>query len=97
VVARDPVPAPGREGGAGDQPGIDVTEAEVTLAELEDLLFEELELPFLRPMDKEQMGGRDVRFNDVRRKGLSANIDRKRTILENLKRNARGGRPFIGG
>ena len=97
VVARDPAPSPGREGGAGDQPGIDVTEAEVTLAELEDLLFEELELPFLRPMDKERMGGRDVRFNDIRRKGLSANIDRKRTILENLKRNARSGRPFIGG
>jgi len=89
VVARDPAPAAsGKDGGAGDMPGIDVTEAEVSV---------ELELPFLRPLNKERLGARDIRFNDVRRKGLSANIDRKRTILENLKRNARGGRPFIGG
>ena len=98
VVARDPAPAAsGKDGGAGDMPGIDVTEAEVSVDAVEDKLYEELELPFLRPLNKERLGARDIRFNDVRRKGLSANIDRKRTILENLKRNARGGRPFIGG
>lgn len=37
----------------------------------------------------------DIRFNDVRKKGLSSNIDKKRTILETLKRNAMQGKPGI--
>jgi sporulation protein YhbH len=30
----------------------------------------------------------DIRFNDVRKKGLMGNIDKKRTLLEAIKRNA---------
>jgi uncharacterized sporulation protein YeaH/YhbH (DUF444 family) len=97
VLGRDPAPAqPGKDDGAGDQPGLDVAEAEISVAELEQLLFEELELPFLRPRDRELVDSQDIRFHDIRRKGLSSNIDRKRTLLENLKRNARDGRPAIG-
>jgi uncharacterized protein len=37
----------------------------------------------------------DVIFQDVRRKGISSNLDKKRTILENLRRNANTGNPGI--
>ena len=36
---------PGKGDKAGDQPGADIVEAEVDLEELEDMLFQELELP----------------------------------------------------
>jgi len=97
VLGTDPASANGKGEGAGDQPGDDVVEAEISIAELENLLFEELELPYLKRKEKEQIEVKDVRFNDVRRKGIMSNIDKKRTILENLRRNSRDGRPEIAG
>jgi len=96
VLGTEPAPRGGK-GGAGDQPGDDVVEAEISIAELETMLFEELELPYMKRKEKEQIEVRDVRFTDVRRKGILSNIDKKRTILENLRRNARDGRPEIAG
>lgn len=97
VVARDPN---GKEGSgkgkkAGDQPGEDYYEAEVSLAELEESLFKELELPNLEEKDQAEIVTEDVEFNDVRKKGLMGNVDKKRTILTALKRNARDGNPGI--
>ncbi len=97
ILGTDPASANGKGEGAGDQPGDDVVEAEISIAELENLLFEELELPYLKRKEKEQIEVKDVRFNDVRRKGIMSNIDKKRTILENLRRNSRDGRPEIAG
>lgn len=97
VIGADPAFGGGKGEGAGDQPGADVVEAEISIAELEDMLFEELELPFMESKSKDQMTVQDVRFNDVRRKGIFSNIDKKRTILENLRRNARRGHPEIAG
>ncbi|TJY41527.1 sporulation protein YhbH [Cohnella pontilimi] len=97
VLGTDPPSKAGKGEGAGDQPGDDVVEAEISIAELESMLFEELELPYLKRKDKDQIEVRDVRFNDVRRKGILSNIDKKRTILENLRRNAREGHPEIAG
>lgn len=97
VLGTDPASSAGKGEGAGDQPGDDVVEAEISIAELENLLFEELELPYLKRKEKEQIEMQDVRFNDVRRKGIMSNIDKKRTILENLRRNSREGHPGIAG
>jgi hypothetical protein len=97
VIGTDPAPRSGSGEGAGDQPGDDVVEAEISIAELENMLFEELELPYLKRKDQDRIEIRDVRFNDVRKKGILSNIDKKRTILENLRRNAREGRPEISG
>src|SRR5690606_1202847 len=72
----------GKGEGAGDQPGEDIVEAEITLAELEAMLFEELELPFLKQKDKDQLEAKEIRFNDIRKKGIMSNIDKKRTIIE---------------
>lgn len=98
VIGVDPNAKKGGKGeGAGDKPGDDVVEAEITLEEVESMLFAELELPFLRPKEKDQLETKEIRFNDIRKKGIMSNIDKKRTILENLRRNAKGGRPGIHG
>jgi len=97
VIGVEPGASGGPGEGAGDQPGEDVIEAEVTLEEIETMLFAELELPFLSPKDKNRLETKDIRFNDIRKKGLSSNIDKKRTILENLRRNALSGKPGIHG
>lgn len=98
VVARDRgkgEPGPGKGQGAGDQPGADYYEAEVSVEELEDILFKELELPRLKPKAEENIITHDIRFNDVRKKGLMGNIDKKRTILEAIRRNALKGKPGL--
>jgi len=99
VVGVDPSSAagPGQGEGAGDQPGDDYYEAEINLEELENMLFEELELPDLKEKQKNRRPSREIVFNDVRKKGLMSNIDKKRTILENLRRNAANGYPGIRG
>lgn len=86
---------PGRGEQAGDQPGIDYYEAEVNLEELESLLFEDLELPNLKPKSAQNIDVTDITFNDIRKKGIQTNIDKKRTILEAIKRNAREGQTSL--
>jgi len=93
VVAKDGEPAdgPGKGQGAGDQPGVDYYEAEITVEELETMLFAELELPNLRPKDDQTIIVEETRFNDVRKKGLMGNIDKRRTLLSAIRRNALAG------
>ncbi|MBU9713174.1 sporulation protein YhbH [Evansella tamaricis] len=98
VVAQDGTPdkkGAGKGEGAGDQPGEDYYEAEVSLAELENLLFQELELPYLVQKEQDNIVVEDIEFNDIRKKGLMGNIDKRRTILEAVKRNAMEGRPGV--
>lgn len=96
VLGREPAQAsPGKGEKAGDQPGQDTVEAEVDLEDLEDILFGELELPNLKPKDKDELETHSIVFNDIRKKGMMSNIDKKRTLLENLRRNANAGRPGI--
>ncbi|MFZ5823621.1 MAG: DUF444 family protein [Bacillota bacterium] len=85
-------------GGAqpGNEPGIDYYEAEVTVDELAELIFEDLGLPDLKPKSTQEIPTEEVKFTEVRKKGPMANLDRKRTIMENLKRNARLGIPGFG-
>lgn len=97
VLGVDPSPASGsgKGEGAGDQPGSDYYEAEINLEELEAMLFEELELPNLQDKEKHQLSAKQVQFNDIRKKGVMSNLDKKRTLLENLRRNANAGEPGI--
>ncbi|MCA0989235.1 sporulation protein YhbH [Guptibacillus algicola] len=99
VVARDgsgeKKPGGGAGEGAGDKPGDDYYEAEVSLMELQEILFKELELPNLREKETAEVVKKKVEFNDIRKTGLMGNIDKKRTILSAYKRNAIEGRPGI--
>lgn len=80
----------GKGPGAGEEAGEDYFEAEVDVEQLQDLLFAELELPNL---EKEKKKGfimdQSFEFTDIRKKGIMGNIDKKRTILESMKRNHR--------
>jgi uncharacterized protein len=72
---------------AGNRPGIDYYETDVTLDELIDLMFEDLELPHLerkrlRDMEVEQQ----YRRKGYRKKGIRVRLDKKRTALSRVKR-----------
>jgi hypothetical protein len=96
VLGRDqPSAGPGQGPGAGDQPGEDYYEAEVSVDELEEMLFSEMELPNLKQKEPENVIVEDIQFRDVRKKGLMGNIDKKRTIMEAIKRNALKGKPGL--
>lgn len=88
--------APGRGPGAGEQPGVDYYEAEITIDELAQLVFEDLGLPNLEPKRLQELEADTVRFTDIRKSGPFANLDKKRTIRENIKRNAQAGSPRVG-
>ncbi|MDQ7850935.1 MAG: DUF444 family protein, partial [Armatimonadota bacterium] len=87
----------GKGKGAGGEPGIDYYEAELSVDELAELIFEDLGLPDLRPKATQEIPTESVRFTDIRRTGPMANLDKRRTIMENLKRNALHGEPALGG
>src|SRR5919202_1365374 len=101
VIAREGQgqgPGPGRGAGpAGQEAGAEYYEAEVDIAELAALIFEDLQLPFLEDKAKKAVPAKTTRFNEIRRTGVFSNLDKRRMILENIKRNAReGGGPRFG-
>ncbi|RIK39729.1 MAG: sporulation protein YhbH [Chloroflexi bacterium] len=81
---------------AGDQPGVDFYEAEITFDELAALVFEDLSLPNLEERRVRELPAETVRFTDIRRSGPFSNLDKRRTIRENLRRNALQGRRGFG-
>src|SRR5438270_9609178 len=91
VVAQDPRPGKGKKGEAGKEAGQDYYEAEITMEELAAMIFEDLGLPNLEQKRQQELQTEAVRFTDVRKKGPLTNLDKKRTIMENLKRNAAKG------
>lgn len=81
----------GKEGGqsqqAGDRPGVDYYETDVTLDELIEIMFEDLELPYLdrkhlREIEVEQQ----FRRKGYRKKGIRVRLDKRRTARSRLKR-----------
>lgn len=84
------------QGQAGDQPGVDYYEAEVNVDELAQLIFEDLGLPNLEEKKNQQLEADSVQFKDIRKAGILANLDKRRTIMENIKRNARKGEAKFG-
>lgn len=96
VIARDgsaDQKGPGKGQGAGDQAGEDYYEAEVSLMEIEEVLFKQLELPNLKRKEEQEQTIEKIEFNDIRKTGLMGNIDKKRTMMSAFKRNAMNGSP----
>lgn len=90
ILGRDSArPGKGQGSGAGEEPGVDVYEADVTYEDIAAILFEELKLPNLDDKKQPLISHDRPEFNDIRKKGLMANIDKKRTLLESIKRQAR--------
>ena len=84
------------QGPAGEQPGVDYYEAEVSVDEIAALIFADLELPNLQEKRLQEIESPAIRFTDIRKIGAMSNLDKRRTLLENLKRNASAGSPTVG-
>lgn len=97
VLAREVYYGRGKGKKAGEQPGKDYLEADITIDELSDLVFEDLELPNLERKAKSRILSNSVEFKGIRKKGARGNIDRKRTIMANIKRNALAGKQGLFG
>jgi len=99
VVARDgnsgSGKAPGKGKKVGDVAGEDYYEAEVNIEDVQNMLFKELELPNLQQKEMAEITKEKIEFNDIRKKGLMGNIDKKRTILTAIRRNAMKGKAQI--
>ena len=86
---------PGKGKGAGDEPGIDYYEAEITVDELSTIVFEDLGLPNLQRKQSQEIEADTVRYDQIRKHGIMSNLDKRRTIVENIRRNALHGQPAI--
>lgn len=76
--------APGQ---AGDQPGTDYYETEITMEELVDIMFEDLELPALEQKKLREVPVESERKRKgFRRVGIRAHMDKKRTAINRIKR-----------
>ncbi len=93
VLGRSGEGAAGSGKEAGQQPGVDYYEAEITVDELITLAFEDLMLPNLQDKGKQTLKAPSVRFSTLRRTGPQANLDKRRTLIEAYKRAAREGTP----
>src|SRR5690625_1393571 len=78
---------------AGDTPGVDYYEAEVDFETIEEAFFSQLELPNLKQKEMDNITTESIEFNDIRKQGLTGNIDKKRTMLAAYLRNALEGSP----
>ena len=93
ILGRAPQEGEGTGREAGQEPGVDFYEAELTLEELTALVFEDLHLPNLEERGIKQIMSEHTDFNQITKRGITSNLDRKRTLLEAYKRNAREGKP----
>jgi uncharacterized protein len=89
VIAREGQGQGQGAGQGGQSGGEEYYEAEVNIDEIAALIFEDLQLPFLEEKAKKAVQSKTTRFNEIRRTGVMANLDKRRMILENIKRNAR--------
>jgi hypothetical protein len=81
----------------GDKEGEAVFDAEVTIDEIVDILLEELDLPWMEPNKSSAIEVETEDLSSIEKKGILPNIDIKKTLFENLKRNAAKGNAKIAG
>src|SRR5215471_16215955 len=89
VIAREGQGQGSGQGQAGAGPGQDYYEADVNIDEIAALIFEDLQLPYLQEKAKQAVKSKTTKFTEIRRTGVIANLDKRRMILENIRRNAR--------
>ncbi|MBI2349997.1 MAG: sporulation protein YhbH, partial [Deltaproteobacteria bacterium] len=77
----------GQERRAGDQPGVDYYETDVTLEELIEIMFEDLQLPYLeRKHLREIEVAQQYKRKGYRKKGIRVRLDKRRTARSRVKR-----------
>jgi predicted Ser/Thr protein kinase len=76
-----------KPGQAGNQPGVDYYETDVTLEELIEIMFEDLSLPDLeRKKLREIIVERQNRHKGYRTVGIRVRLDKRRTVKEKTRR-----------
>jgi sporulation protein YhbH len=74
-------------GDAGDTPGVDAFETDITLSELVDIMFEDLELPELQQKAIRQIESeRKFKRKGFRREGIRPRLDKRRTARNRIRR-----------
>lgn len=77
----------GKGGKAGDKPGVDYYETDITLEELIDIMFEDLELPFQEQKKLREIPAQAKRKSlGYRKKGIRAHLSLYRTASERIRR-----------
>lgn len=87
VIQRDSKAVRGLPGEPGSEPGEDLYETEITLEELVDLLFEDLNLP---EMERKRFhileSERLIRPKGYRVKGIRPRLSKKKSLIQRIKR-----------
>jgi len=86
----------GKGQGAGNEDGEKYYDAEVSINEVVDILLEELDLPWMEPKGATQIESELEEFSSIEKKGIMPNLDIKRTLIQNLIRNAAKGDAKVG-
>jgi sporulation protein YhbH len=77
----------GRPGQAGDEPGVDYLETEIELAELIEMMLQDLGLPNLRDRDvRETVIPKGWKYESIEKSGIRPRLDKKRSVKEAIKR-----------
>jgi len=75
------------DGKGGNQPGVDYYETDITIEELVNIMFEDLELPDLERKKLRQVESeRQTRRKGYRQVGIRVRLDKRRTVREKLRR-----------
>ena len=87
VVQKGDPGQPDANGEAGNSPGVDAIETDVTLEELIEIMFEDLELPDLqRKAMKEIESERLRKRHGHRQEGIIARLDKRKTARNRIRR-----------
>ncbi len=87
VVGKTGKEGQGKDGQAGDRPGVDYYETDVTLEELIEIMFEDLELPNLeRRALREIPSDHSSKRKGYRHVGIRVRLDKRRTARQRVMR-----------
>ncbi len=93
VVGKGDPGQPDAAGEAGNSPGVDAFETDVTLEELVNIMFEDLELPELqRKALKQVETDRAMRRKGFRKEGIRPRLDKRGTARSRVKRKLAAGK-----
>ena len=87
VVDKSDPGQPNAAGDAGNKPGVDALETDITLEELVEIMFEDLELPDLQRKALRQVESeRVMKRKGYRKEGIRARLDKRRTARNRIRR-----------
>jgi hypothetical protein len=87
IVGQRPKAGGGQPGRPGEEPGEDYLETEIELAELVEMMLEDIGLPNLRQKEiREAVIVKGWKYDSIEKHGILPRLDKKRTVREAIKR-----------